>query len=83
MKKIVLVNHDFKDAYSGELHKAGDKVEMTDERIAEVKGVNPDFVSVIGIVEEAEEEVIGEVDADSNAEQKKPEQKKPEQKKSK
>jgi hypothetical protein len=76
MKKIVLVNYDFKDAYSGKLHKAGDKVKMTDERIAEVKAVNPDFVSVIGIVEEAEEEVIGEVDADSNAEQKKPEQKK-------
>lgn len=76
MKKIVLVNYDFKDAYSGKLHKAGDKVEMTDERIAEVKAVNPDFVSVIGIVEKTEEEVIGEVDADSNAEQKKPEQKK-------
>ena len=52
MKKIVLVNHDFKDAYTGKLHKAGEKCEMTEERIAEVKSVNPDFVSVIGSVEE-------------------------------
>lgn len=77
MKKLVLVNYDFKDAYSGKLHKAGDKVEMTDERIAEVKGVNPDFVSVIGIVPEVEEEVIGEVDATPDT------GKKTEQKKSK
>lgn len=55
MKKIVLVNIDFKDAYTGKLHKAGDKVEMTDARIAEVKGVNPEFVSVIGAVEEPEQ----------------------------
>lgn len=60
MKKLVLVNHNFKDAYSGMLHKAGEKVKMTDERIAEVKGVNPDFVSVIGIVEEAEVPDINE-----------------------
>lgn len=55
MKKIVLVNIDFKDAYTGKLHKAGDKVEMTDARIAEVKGVNPEFVSVIGEVKEPEQ----------------------------
>ncbi len=65
MKKLVLINYDFKDAYSGKLYKAGDKVEMTDERIAEVKGVNPEFVTVIGIIEEGigevNEEVIGEV----------------------
>lgn len=52
MKKIVLVNVDFIDVYTGKLHKAGDKVEMTDERIAEVRGVNPEFVSVIGTVAE-------------------------------
>ena len=55
MKKLVLVNVDFKDVYTGQLHKAGDKVEMTDERIAEVKSVNPEMVSVIGLVEEPEE----------------------------
>lgn len=69
MKKLVLVNYDFRDAYTGKLRKAGDKVEMTDERIAEVKGVNPDFVSVIGIVEE-EEQGIGEVNIDPVSEAK-------------
>ncbi|MBQ8254943.1 MAG: hypothetical protein IJY94_05505 [Clostridia bacterium] len=68
MKKLVLINHDFKDAYTGKIHKAGKKVEMTDERIAEVKGVNPDFVTVIGIVSEAEEEVIREVNSETDAE---------------
>lgn len=52
MKKIVLVNVDFRDVYTGELHTAGSKCEMTDARIAEVKAVNPEFVSVIGVVEE-------------------------------
>ena len=52
MKKIVLVNVDFIDAYTGHLHKAGDRVEMTDERIAEVKAVIPEGVSVVGKVEE-------------------------------
>lgn len=52
MKKLVLVNIDFKDVYTGKLHKAGDKEEMTAERIAEIKSVNPEFVSVIGSVEE-------------------------------
>lgn len=54
MKKIVLVNVDFRDVYTGELHKAGDKVVMTEARIAEVKAVNPEFVSVVGSVEEPE-----------------------------
>lgn len=54
MKKLVLINVDFKDAYTGKMHRAGEKVEMTDERITEVKSVNPEFVTVIGIVEEVE-----------------------------
>lgn len=55
MKKIVLVNVDFRDVYTGELHTAGSKCEMTDARIAEVKAVNPEFVSVIGTVAEPEQ----------------------------
>lgn len=55
MKKIVLVNVDFRDVYTGELHVAGSKCEMTDARIAEVKAVNPEFVSVIGTVAEPEQ----------------------------
>ena len=54
MNKIVLVNIDFRDVYTGKLHKAGDKVEMSDERITEVRSVNPEFVSVIGTAEKAE-----------------------------
>lgn len=57
-KKLVLVNVDFKDVYTGKLHKAGGREEMTDMRIAEIKAVNPDFVTVIGAVEE--DEVPGE-----------------------
>ena len=60
MKKIVLVNVDFIDAYTGEMHKAGDRVEMTDERIAEVKAVIPEGVSIVGKVEEPAEEKVEE-----------------------
>lgn len=60
MKKIVLVNVDFLDVYTGKLHMAGSKCEMTDERIAEVKAVNPEFVSVIGTAEEKTEEPVAE-----------------------
>lgn len=56
MKKIVLVNVDFIDAYTGQLHKAGERVEMSDERIAEVKAVIPEGVSVVGKVEEPAQE---------------------------
>jgi len=52
MKKIVLINVDFKDVYTGKLHRAGETAEMTDGRIAEIKAVSPDFVTVIGEVEE-------------------------------
>lgn len=54
MKKIVLVNVDFRDVYTGEMHMAGSKCEMTEARVAEVKAVNPEFVSVIGTVAEQE-----------------------------
>ena len=51
MKKV-LINVDFKDRYTGEMHKAGATEEMSEERIAEVKEVNPNFISVVGNVEE-------------------------------
>ena len=54
-KKLVLINVDFKDVYTGKLHNAGDREEMTDMRIAEIKAVNPDFVTVIGAVGEDED----------------------------
>lgn len=51
-KKLVLINVDFKDAYTDELYEAGDREVMTDERIAEINAVNPEFVTVIGTVED-------------------------------
>lgn len=60
MMKIVMVNVDFIDAYTGEMHKAGDKLEMTETRIAEVKAVIPEGVSVIGTVEEPAVEPVVE-----------------------
>lgn len=62
MNKIVLVNIDFKDVYTGKLHKAGDKVEMTDERITEVRSVNPEFVSVIGTAEKTAKPKAGKTE---------------------
>ncbi len=50
MNRIVLVNTDFRDRHTGEIHKSGSTVEMSDDRIAEVKSVNPDFITVIGTV---------------------------------
>lgn len=51
MKKVV-VNVPFIDRYTGELLKAdGKPIEMTEERVAEVKEVNPNFITVIGNVE--------------------------------
>ena len=61
MRKIVLINVDFRDAYTGEIRRAGDRAIMDDGRIAEVRAINPEFVSVIGMVEEPVEEVIEEV----------------------
>lgn len=54
--KIVLVNVDFIDAYTGKLRPAGSRAEMTDERIAEIRAINPEFVSIIGVAEEKAEE---------------------------
>ena len=62
MRKIVLINVDFRDAYTGEIRRAGDKAIMDDERIAEVRAINPEFVSVIGMVEEPIEEPIEEIE---------------------
>lgn len=52
-KKKVLINQPFKDIYNPKkIYKPGDTAEMTVERITEIKAVNPDFVTVIGNVEE-------------------------------
>ena len=70
MMKIVLVNVDFIDVYTGEMHRAGDKVHMTEARIAEVKAVNPEFVSVIGSVEDPAVEPVAEPEKPERADKK-------------
>lgn len=54
----VLINIGFKDKYTGELYTAGATTEMTEERVYEVKEVNPNFVTVLGYVEEPVEEPV-------------------------
>lgn len=49
--KNVLININFKDAYTGELYIAGNYTNLTEERITEIKAVNPNFVTVVGNVE--------------------------------
>ena len=53
--KIALVNVPFKDAYTGKLYKAGQKIELTEERVKEVLAVNKNMISVIGTVDKKDE----------------------------
>lgn len=55
MKKV-LINVSFKDRYTGKVYTAGKTYDMTAERVAEVKEVNPNFVDVVGNVEEPDAE---------------------------
>ena len=58
MKKKVLINENFKDRYTGKMRVAGKKVEMTEDRIKEIKEVNPNFITVIGNVAAATEDEV-------------------------
>ena len=51
--KLVKVHIPFTDKVTGTQYNSGDEIVLTDERLAEVKAVNVNMVSVIG---EAEEE---------------------------
>ena len=73
MKKLVLINVAFRDVYTGKIHAAGSKVEMTEERVAEIKAFNPEFVSVIGNVEEKPDEEKQEKPDEKPKGKKKPE----------
>lgn len=49
MKKVrVLV--PFTDAVIGDIYKVNDEIELSDERIAEIKSVNVNMIEVIGEV---------------------------------
>lgn len=50
--KLVKVLIPFTDKVTGELHKADSEIELSEERIAEIKAVNANMVSVIGEVQE-------------------------------
>ena len=51
MKKV-MINVDFIDAETSKVRKAGTKVNLTEERVAEIRGVNAELITVIGTVEE-------------------------------
>lgn len=46
--RTVLVNVPFRDKYTGEVYVAGKTYTMSEERVKEVKEVNPNFITVIG-----------------------------------
>lgn len=51
MKKV-MINIDFNDAHTGKRHKAGTKEKMSEERVAEIRAVNPELITVIGSADE-------------------------------
>lgn len=79
MKKVV-VNVPFIDRYTGKLLKAdGKPIKMTEERVTEVKEVNPNFITVVGNVEEPKESDEKKADG-KKTDGKKPDEKKAEKK---
>ena len=75
--KICRVNIPFKDKVTGKIHKVDDELLLSDERIAEIKAVNPGFVVEIGVVpEEPEPEPEAEPEAEPKKEPKKEKAKK-------
>ena len=47
----VLINTNFIDANTGELHVAGTYAAFTEERITEIKAVDPNFITIVGNAE--------------------------------
>lgn len=56
MKKLVMVNVGFDDAYTGEKYDAGKVIELSEQRVAEVKEIDKNLISVIGNAEETPNE---------------------------
>ena len=78
MKKVV-VNVPFIDRYTGKMHKAdGKPIEMTEERVAEVKEVNPNFITVIGNVEKPDNAAEEKAKKEAEKKAKEKAEKKPE-----
>ena len=51
--KEVLINVPFRDVYTDEVYTPGKTYPMTEERVKEIKEVNPNFVTVVGNAKEA------------------------------
>lgn len=49
-----MVNVGFDDAYTGEKYVAGKVIELSEQRVAEVKEIDKNLISVIGNVVESE-----------------------------
>ena len=56
MKKLVMVNVGFDDAYTGEKYVAGKVIELSEQRVAEVKEIDKNLISVVGNAEETPNE---------------------------
>lgn len=70
MKKV-LINIDFKDRYNGKTHIAGHTEDMSEERISEIKEVNPHFITVIGNADDGKKSDEDETEPDGADEGKK------------
>lgn len=71
MKKVI-VNVPFKDRHTGKLLEADGKIlEMTEDRVQEIKEVNPNFITVVGIVEEKKNAKADDKKANAKADDKK------------
>ena len=83
--KQVLVNVEFRDRYTGEKYIPGKTYPMSEERVKEVKEVNPNFITVVGnaaATVPVEEAQIEEVPVEELTEDEMPEEKNSEDKKS-
>ena len=65
----VIVNKKFVDKETGELHKVGDEIEVTEERLAEIQSVSKELVTAVQ-EQEPESEEAAEIidDIDTNVE---------------
>lgn len=64
----VIVNKKFVDKETGELHKVGDEIEVTEERLAEIQSVSKELVTAVQEQEPESEEAAEIIDIDTNVE---------------
>ena len=64
----VIVNKKFVDKETGELHKVGDEIEVTEERLAEIQSVSKELVTAVQEQEPESKEAAEIIDIDTNVE---------------